>query len=148
MNLCYNHVNWALDSQANTEEFMRFILFGCFLMFSVSYAQKAESPAQILGQVYGSISTACTQDDDADTGNHNRLAMAGGGRYLVYCHDGSGSGVACECLQGGSSVDATSAVGITLFANEKIVVKQKADDTHISCVPFVDDQQYEVCRLQ
>jgi hypothetical protein len=101
----------------------------------------------VLEQVYGSFSTACTQDADADTGEDNRLAMAAPGRWVVYCHDGAGAGVACECLQGGSTVDASAAVGTTLFAGEKMIVKQNTGNTHISCVPASDNSYIDLCPL-
>ena len=101
----------------------------------------------ILDSVYGSISTACTQDADADNGEANALAMAAGKRWLVYCHDGAGAGVACECLQGISTVDASAAVGVTLFAGEKMIVMQRTGNTHISCDPFVDNQYIDICPL-
>ena len=116
------------------------------ILSSVSYAQNF-NVTQTLNQVYGSFSTACTQDADADTGEHNRLAMAANRRYVVYCHDGAGAGVACECLQGTSSVDASSAVGTTLFAGEKMIVLQKAGNTHISCVPAANNSKIDVCPL-
>lgn len=100
-----------------------------------------------MSQVYGSFSTACTQDADADTGEHNRLAMAAGKRWVVYCHDGAFAGVACECLQGTSTVDASSAVGFTLFAGEKVIVKQNTGNTHISCVPSTDDSYIDICPI-
>lgn len=97
-----------------------------------------------MSQVYGSIDT-CTQDADADTGTANAVAMAAGGRYAVYCHDGAGSYVACECAQGTSTVNAGSVVGV-LITSPKVFV-QRTGNTHISCVPFVDNMMVDVCAL-
>jgi hypothetical protein len=123
-----------------------FIVLLALLLFPLA-TNAYDSTTKILSQVYGSFSTACTQDTDADTGEHNRLAMAEKRRWVVYCHDGAGAGVACECLQGTSTVDASSSVGFILFAGEKMIVLQKEDNTHISCVPYVNDQQYDICPL-
>lgn len=73
--------------------------------------------------------------------------MASGRRWLVYCHDGAGAGVACECLQGTSTVDASAAVGMTLFAGEKVIVKQRTGNTHISCDPIADNSYIDICQL-
>lgn len=125
---------------------LMFLILSMVLFPWTVFAQ-LESSHKILGQVYGSISTACTQDADADNGEHNRLAMAAGRRWIVYCHDGAGSGVACECLQGTVTVDASAAVGVTLFAGEKIIVKQNVGNGYISCEPFVANQYYDICLL-
>ena len=117
---------------------------GCLLIPELSQA-RADAD-RILDSVYGSISTACTQDLDADNGESNVLAMAAGKRWLVYCHDEAGAGVACECLQGISTVDASAAVGITLFAGEKMIVMQRTGNTHISCEPFAN-AAYDICPL-
>lgn len=100
-----------------------------------------------LAQVYGTIGTACSGDTDLDTANANRVTLTAGRRYVIYCHDKAGAGIACECLQGGSTVDATAAVGITLFAGEKMIVKATGAASYISCVPFVDNQQMDACPL-
>ena len=117
------------------------------MLWPTQQLKAVDRAATVLNQVYGSFSTACTQDTDADTGEHNRLAMAAGGRWVVYCHDGSMVGSACECLQGDSTVDASSAVGFTLFAGEKVIVRQRTGNTHISCVPLADDQYIDICPL-
>jgi len=108
-------------------------------------SQAIDSADVVLNQAYGSISTACTQDADADTGEANAVAMAAGRRYVVYCHDGAGAYVACECLQGDSSVDASSAVGILITSPKALM--QRTGNTHISCVPFADNQYIDVCPL-
>lgn len=108
--------------------------------------QARDSADDVLSQVYGTIGTACTQDADADTGGANRLgAFTRGRRYVVYCHDNAGAYVACECLQGGPSVDASSAVGILI--TQPVSLKFAGSSTHISCVPFVDNQYIDVCPL-
>ena len=99
-------------------------------------------------QVYGAPSTACSQDADADTAQHNRLTgFTAGRRYVVYCHNGLGIGVACECLVGTSAVDASASVGLQLFAGEKMIVRFWGGNTAISCVPFVDNMLYDLCPL-
>ena len=108
---------------------------------------RADSADLVLTSVYGSISTACTQDADADTGENNRLAMAGGKYWVVYCHDGAYAGVGCECLQGDSTVDASAAVGLTILAGEKVILKQRTGKTHISCVPSTDNSYIDLCPL-
>lgn len=114
----------------------------------LAQAQSRDTADTILGGVYGSFGTACTQDADADTAQHNRLGpFTGNRRYLVYCHDGAGAGVACEILQGTSSVDASAAVGMTLFAGEKVIVKIPLGKTYISAVPFADNMKWEACPL-
>lgn len=114
----------------------------------LAQAQSKNTTDQILGAVYGSFGTACTQDADADLAQHNRLGpFTGNRRYLVYYHDGSGAGVACEMLQGTSSVDASAAVGMTLFAGEKVIVKIPLGKTYISVVPFADNMYWEACPL-
>ena len=117
------------------------------LLTQESQATRNDADA-ILAQVYGTIGTACTQDADADTAQANRLGpVTANRRYLVYCHDGAGAGVACECLQGDSSVDASSAVGVQLSAGEKMVMFIPANKRYISCLPFVDNQLIDVCPL-
>lgn len=102
----------------------------------------------VMRQIYGTYGTACTQDADADTAQHNRLGpLTANRRYVLYCHNGSGSGVACECIQGTDTVDASSVVGITLFAGEKIVVLVLPGKLYVSCVPFADNQKYDLCPL-
>jgi len=46
-------------------------------------------------------------------------------------------------------VDATAAAndGITLFAGEKMIVKQNAGNTHISCKVFADNLFVDACPL-
>lgn len=105
---------------------------------------------RIFEQVYGSFKTECTRDTDADTTTHNRLGpFTAHRKYLIYCHDGSGAGVACECLQGGASVDnqAASTEGVVLNAGEKVIMTFLTSNLYISCVPYVDNQQYDVCPL-
>ena len=121
------------------------LVAGIALLWASS-ASAVHTAGQVLTKVYSSFATACTQDADADTGEHNRVAMAAGW-WLVYCHDGSGSGSACECIQGTSTIDASSVVGTTLFAGEKMIVYQKPGFTHISCVPYADNQYIDVCPL-
>ena len=114
----------------------------------IQQSKARDSADDILSQVYGSISTVCSQDADADTGEHNRLTgFTAGRRYVVYCHDGAGAGVACECIVGGATIDASAAVGMTMFAGEKVVIKFWGGNTAISCVPFVANQLYDVCPL-
>jgi len=103
---------------------------------------------RIMDQIYGGIKTACTQDSDADTGGANRLGpFTANRKYLIYCHDGSGAGSACECLQGNSSVDASSSVGFVLFAGEKIILTFLPNNLYLSCVPYADNQKIDVCLL-
>jgi hypothetical protein len=119
------------------------------LLYAGVAAAQTGSTETVLNQVYGAFGTACTQDADADTGEHNRLGpFTSGKRYVVYCHDGAGLGVACECLQGTSSVDASAAVGFTLFLGEKMIVKIPSAKRYISCVPFVNNQKIDVCPLE
>lgn len=68
---------------------------------------------------------------------------------MVYVHDGAGAGAAARCLQGTSTVDATAAAndGMTLFAGEKMIVKQNKGNTHISCKVFADDMFVDACPL-
>lgn len=123
-------------------------MLGLLLLLTPGLSQARDSADDVLSQVYGTIGTACTQDADADTGGANVLGpFTAQRRYVVYCHDGAGAGVACECLQGTSAVDASSAVGITLGAGEKMVVKFTGQALYISCLPFVDNQYYDVCPL-
>ena len=50
------------------------ISFGCVLGLLPIHELKARDKAgDVLDVVYGAISTACSQDADADTGEHNRL---------------------------------------------------------------------------
>jgi hypothetical protein len=103
---------------------------------------------RILDQVYGGLKTACTQDIDADTGGHNRLGpFTLNRKYVVYCHDGAGAGVACECLQGSSSVDTSAAIGMLLGPGEKVVMTFLPANLYLSCVPFVNNQFIDVCPL-
>lgn len=114
----------------------------------LTQAQSKDTVDTILGQAYGTFGTACTQDADLDTAVANRVGpLTGNRRYLVYCHDGAGAGIACEILQGTSTVDATAAVGTTLFAGEKAVVKVPLSKTYISAVPFTDNQKLDVCPM-
>lgn len=106
---------------------------------------------RILDVVYGSVITECTRDADADTTTANRLGPFTAERiYTVYCHDGAGVGVACECLFGGSSVDnqAASTEGIVLFAGEKWATRVKGGSLYLSCVPYADNQMIDVCPLE
>lgn len=121
----------------------------CGLLLLLTQESKAVDKVDVtLAQVYGAFGTACTQDADADTAQHNRLGpLTGGRRYLLYCHDGAGAGVACECLQGTSTVDASAAVGMTLFAGEKVIIYVPIGKTYVSCVPFADNQKYDLCPL-
>lgn len=105
-----------------------------------------DSADDVLSQIYGTIGTACTQDADADTGGHNRLGpFTRGRRYVLYCHDNAGAYVACECLQGTSSVDASSAVGMVI--TQPIALKFSGASTYVSCVPYSNDQYIDVCPL-
>ena len=104
--------------------------------------------ADPLDDVYGTMTTACTQDADADTGAANLLGpLAKNKLFLIYCHDGAGAGVACECLLGTASVNASSSVGFTMFAGEKIMLRTSKTLNYISCLPFVDNQYYDVCQM-
>ena len=127
------------------------------LVFSLPCAAQNFSATQVLNQVYGSLSTACTVDIDADTGEHNRLAVAAKRRYALYCFDGvpgtgTGVGLACACLQGTSTVDASvggtnPGTAFLLTAGEKVIVLQKVGNTHISCNPYADDTFVAICPL-
>lgn len=125
----------------------KLVLALCLGLWLPAWAQRDSADA-VLTAVYGTLGTACTQDADADTGGHNRLGpFTANRRYLVYCHDGAGAGVACEILQGTVAVDATAAVGTTLFAGEKLIVKFTTAKTYISALPFANNQYYDVCPL-
>lgn len=105
---------------------------------------------KILDQVYGSHETACTRDLDADTGEHNRLGPFTANRlYEIYCHNGSGVGVACECLMGTSSVNVSTALvyGMVLFAGEKVVARFKPGYLYLSCEPYANNQLVDVCPM-
>lgn len=94
--------------------------------------------------------TAAQGDDVVLT---NRLPATGTtgftalSRYLVYCHDGTGLGVACECVQGTVTASAANAVGFTLFAGEKAIVKIPKALTFFSCVGFTDSIKVDICLL-
>ncbi len=106
--------------------------------------------AGVLDDVYGSVTADCVQDADADIADVNRLGpLEGGKRYVVYCHDGAGSGAACRCLQGPVTVSAIVAVndGITLFAGEKMIVRVSGSNRYVSCKVFADDMFVDACKL-
>lgn len=126
-----------------------FVLALSLVTLTAGKSEASESVASILSQVYGSISTDCIQDADADIADVNRIAVPAGRRYVLYCHDGAGAGAACRCLQGDSTVDATAAAndGMTLFAGEKVVVMQNIGNTHISCKVWADDMFVDACPL-
>lgn len=111
-------------------------------------SQAIEGADEILRQIHGTHSTACTQDTDADTGEDNRLGpLTTNKRYLVYCHDGAGTSVACSCLVGTVTIDASAAVGPTIFPNYPKKMKFPKGKAYISCVPLVDNQYIDVCPL-
>lgn len=122
---------------------------GLVLGLSQIHELKAtESADEILYEVYGAGTSECTQDADADTGEHNRLGpFTAGRRYLVYGHDGSGSGSAVECLWGDVTVNAaaTNVEGEILFDGEKVLYRVDTGNTYVSCVPFSANQAYDVC---
>lgn len=127
---------------------MKKLLLLALLLIPSLRAQSKDSADTILGQVYGTIGTACTQDADIDTGGANRVGpFTANKRYTVYCHDGAGAGVACEILQGTSTVDASAAVGLVLFAGEKMTVKFPIGKLYLSAVPFTDNMYLDVCPL-
>ena len=130
---------------------LKLFLTFLFLLPLLADAQSGRQGTDvILNQVYGSIITECSRDTDADTTTANRLGpFTKGRRYIVYCHDGAGAGSACECLQGGSTVDnqAASTEGTVFFAGEKMIMNFQGTSLYISCVPYADNQQYDVCPL-
>jgi len=204
----------------------------CILLLALSFCWSGQifaydTTTKILSQVYGSISTACFQDADADnattttvdadsasgqkvlnvaattnfaandvlvvdpsdTGDgietcvvasvsagvsvtcddnleithlgasadpvhlSNRVPIAdgtlltAGRRYVVYCHDGAGAGLACECIMGTEDVAATNVVGTTLFAGEKIIMKAQGSNLAVSCDTFATGVSIDVCPL-
>jgi hypothetical protein len=124
---------------------MKNLLFVLLLSLGTAHAGEVDV---VMRQIYGTYGTACTQDTDADTAQHNRLGpLTANRRYVMYCHDGAGASVACECIQGTATVDASAVVGVTLFLGEKIVVLVLPGKLYVSCVPFVDNQKYDLCPL-
>lgn len=92
--------------------------------------------------------TACTRDADADSTTANVLGpFTAGRRYIVYCHDGAGVGIPCECLQGGSTVDATTPTAFVIYAQEKVILRFNPTALYISCVPTSDNRMVDVCPL-
>lgn len=118
---------------------MKWLVVCLMLFVGSAYANPLED-------AYGTLGTACTQDADADTGGANLLGpLTAGKRYVLYCHDGAGSYVACECIQGTSSVDASSSVGALITSPKVINVRNNL--RYVSCVPFVDNQLIDLCQL-
>lgn len=117
-------------------------------LFFISANAQSDSTARIFMQVYGSMTTACIEKQLATTGN-NRLgtAMSSGRRYLIYCHDGAGAGAACKCLQGGTSVDVTGAVGNVMTAGEKRIIRVDLGSTQLSCQSFSGTPYVHACPL-
>lgn len=99
--------------------------------------------------VYGGP-TVCTNDDDADTGEDNRLGpFMPGKTYTIMCHDGAASPafVACECLAGPVTVDATTGDGgLMLGVGEKYMFTAYSNTNYVSCVPYADNQEWRICR--
>jgi hypothetical protein len=108
----------------------------------------ADTTQRILSDAYPIQRDECTQDSDADPGEHNRLGpFTAGKRYLVYGHDGSGEGAPVECLWGDVTVNAaaTNTEGEILFKGEKVLYRADEDYNYISCVPFTANYAYDVC---
>lgn len=83
----------------------------------------------------------------------NRLSLTADKRYLVYCHDGAGAGVACNCFQGTATVDPvyTATLNVvyplTLVANEKIILRASSAASYLSCYAFASDKYLNACPL-
>jgi hypothetical protein len=117
-------------------------------LFLVLFFLIPSAHAVSLSDVYGTITTECSTDADADTGGHNRLGpLTPNKLFVIYCHDGAGAGVACECLQGDSTVDASSSKGIELAAGEKVYLWVLPGYRYISCVPYADNQKWDACKV-
>jgi hypothetical protein len=84
----------------------------------------------------------------------NRLPATGttgfpvGLRYVIYCHDGAGTGKACEITQGTSTVDAQNKIGVTLFAGEKVTTVFRGTSTFLSVYPAANNTYVDVCPLR
>lgn len=78
----------------------------------------------------------------------NRTSMPSGRRYHVQCHNGAGTAVPCECLQGGPTVNADHYNGRWIMSlQETITVLQKNGNEYISCIPATDNSTISVCPL-
>ena len=131
----------------------RYGLFVVFLVaaFASSAVAQNFSATQTLNQIYDAYQVTCTVDADADNGEHNRVSMAAGRRYLVWCTDSTDfTSVACRCKQGTSTVDVTSGTsdGVLVYENQQLFLLQKSGDTHISCDPESDNSHIHVCAVQ
>lgn len=125
-----------------------------FLLCLFPATALARNAGEVLDKVYGQMDAACTVDTDIDTGGANRIGpLTEDGVYRVICLDATtgvpnGSGVACECLAGGATVDASSANGPIFMAGESSVWTFKKDSLYLSCVPFADNKYLQACRLR
>ena len=89
----------------------------------------------------------------------NRLPATGttgftaGRMIFVTCHDTSGVGVSCNCIQGGIAISAVQGdaaveskwLGEELFAGEKAAWMVQGQAPFVSCVPRADDAIIQVC---
>lgn len=129
--------------------FLFLILIPTFVMAQPTWKapESFNDAGQVLNTIYGAI-PSCSQDADADTNTANRLGpFLVNEKRVVYCHNGTGSMVACTCLTGGSSVSAVSSVGKLIPAGGEWIFTFTKDNLYISCVPFVDNQKVDACKL-
>jgi len=79
----------------------------------------------------------------------NRLGpFTDGGRYEVYCHNGSGTLSACRMLQGGVAADAeyASTPGLQLFTTTMPkTITFRSPNLYLSTFPAADNAYVEVC---
>lgn len=121
------------------------------LLLLVSFPALAQfrDAAQILSKTnLPKFTSSCIEKQIATTG-HNRLdtAMTAGKAYLVYCHT-SGTGAACECLQGGASVDVSSTTSVWLKAGAEYTIRAESGATQLSCQSASGTPVVAVCPLE
>jgi hypothetical protein len=108
-----------------------------------------DQAGQVLTQVYGSFTTACTQTAVSTAGANRVTGLTPKRRYVVYAYVSSGSfsGIAMKCIQGSGTIDVTGVNGKKIYAGQQEIWFVQGGNTAISCQTDTGSGVYDVCSL-
>lgn len=124
--------------------FLLILIFSLFVPVS-SYARNAND---VLKCVYGKV-LSCTETSVTTSGHNRSAQLDKDSCYVLYGTDNTAIGTfeAIECLQGGSSVDVSSTVGIEIGAAEKFFFYTGTNGRYVSCVSANASKHYHLCKM-